>query len=88
MGNNAQRDPEHIRGLFDQLFAELPEFPESEIEKVKSVLVGGEFLVAIENLTTQLYELDIPIGGPARATLGELASITSLAPRYTSRLGL
>jgi len=83
-----QRNPERIRALFDQLFAELPDFPESEVEKVRGVLVGGEFLIAIENLTTQLYEFDIPIGTEARVTLAELSRITGLAPRYTAVLGL
>jgi hypothetical protein len=88
MERDEHPSPERVRDLFDQLFAELPDSPESEVEKVRGVLVGGEFLVAIENLTTQLYEFDISIGSEARATLAELARITRLAPRYTAPLGL
>jgi hypothetical protein len=51
MERDGHPTPERVRGLFDQLFAVLPDFPDSEVEKVRKVLGGGEFLVAIENPT-------------------------------------
>jgi hypothetical protein len=65
-----QRDRERVRSLSDRLFAELPDFPESNLKKARRVPVGGEDLVAIENLTTQLYEFDIPIGRHLRMSSG------------------
>jgi len=83
-----QRDPRRLRALFDRLFEELQAFPTAEVRKIELVLQGGEFLIALENLTTQLDELDVPVPASAAATILELAALTGLDPRYTDRLDL
>ena len=81
-------DPVRLRALFDQLFVQLTEFPSDEEHKVEQVLEGGEFLVALENLTTQLYELAVPLSDAAGVTIRELAAATGLERRYTDLLDL
>jgi len=61
--------------------------PARELEEMNKLASAGEPGVCLENLCTQIYEYDVPVGADTLNEVRSLGASMGINPKYWERLG-
>lgn len=69
--------------MFDRLSAaEIAGLPARDVDNVKLLIDAGEYVVALETLTTQIFELDVALPEGERSELEDLGQRLAVPVPY------
>jgi len=71
-----------IERRLEVLMASVPDLPVDEIASARGLIDAGEYEIALENLITQIVELDVEVDAATQEEFRQFAWTLDLKPRY------
>ena len=83
---NGEMSPDDVVMRLSRAIDAAPGLPRRDIDSIKQHMRAGELLLAFENLSTQLYEYEIPLEDPFVTSLTQVGVALGADQRYLSLL--